>query len=132
MRRTLLMCSAFRRRPRSAWPTVGRSPPAGLPSSTCMPWVASATPWACSLPPKRARPRSWSPRGAVFLSLPMDILDEDVNHPTPPASSPPRLGPSPDAARLAETLATLDPDPVGVLLGDDQPAGARVGRVALA
>ena len=46
------------------------------------------------------------PCGPVFLSLPMDILDQDVNHPTPPASSPPRLGPSPDAARLAETLAT--------------------------
>ena len=45
------------------------------------------------------------PCGPVFLSLPMDILDQDVNHPTPPASSRPRLGPSPDAARLAETLA---------------------------
>ena len=32
------------------------------------------------------------PCGPVFLSLPMDILDQDVNHPTPPASSPPRLG----------------------------------------
>jgi benzoylformate decarboxylase len=72
------------------------------------------------------------PCGPVFLSLPMDILDQDVNHPTPPASAAPRLGPSPDAARLAETLATLDPDRVVVLLGDDLPAAASAGLVAFA
>ncbi|MGB7974213.1 MAG: thiamine pyrophosphate-binding protein [Roseiarcus sp.] len=72
------------------------------------------------------------PCGPVFLSLPMDILDQDVNHPTPPASSPPRLGPSPDAAQLAETLAALDPDRVVVLLGDDLPAAASAGLVAFA
>jgi benzoylformate decarboxylase len=72
------------------------------------------------------------PCGPVFLSLPMDILDQDVNHPTPPASAPPRLGPSPDAAQLAETLATLDPDRVVVLLGDDLPAAASAGLVAFA
>jgi benzoylformate decarboxylase len=72
------------------------------------------------------------PCGPVFLSLPMDILDQDVNHPTPPASSPPRLGPSPDAARLAERLATLDPDRVVVLLGDDLPAAASTGLIAFA
>jgi benzoylformate decarboxylase len=72
------------------------------------------------------------PCGPVFLSLPMDILDQDVNDPTPPASSPPRLGPSPDAARLAETLASLDPDRVIVLLGDDLPAAASTGLIAFA
>jgi benzoylformate decarboxylase len=72
------------------------------------------------------------PCGPVFLSLPMDILDQDVNHPTPPASAPPRLGPSPDAARLAEKLAGLDPDKVVVLLGDDLPAAASGGLVAFA
>ncbi len=72
------------------------------------------------------------PCGPVFLSLPMDILDQDVNHPTPPASSRPRLGPSPDAARLAETLARLDPDRVIVLLGDDLPAAASTGLIAFA
>jgi benzoylformate decarboxylase len=72
------------------------------------------------------------PCGPVFLSLPMDILDQDVNHSTPPASSQPRLGPSPDAARLAETLASLDPDRVVVLLGDDLPATASAGLVAFA
>ena len=60
--------------------------------------------------------------GPVFLSLPMDILDQPVSGPTPPASARPRLGPSPDAARLAETLASLDPEKVVVLLGDDLPA----------
>src|SRR5271154_222117 len=72
------------------------------------------------------------PCGPVFLSLPMDILDQDVNHPTPPASAPPRLGPSPDAARLAEALAGLDPDRVVVLLGDDLPATVSSGLVAFA
>jgi benzoylformate decarboxylase len=72
------------------------------------------------------------PCGPVFLSLPMDILDQDVNHPTPPASARPRLGASPDAARLAERLATLDPERVVVLLGDDLPAAASGGLVAFA
>src|SRR6202042_2171707 len=53
-------------------------------------------------------------------------------HPTPPASSPPRLGPSPDAARLADKLGGLDPDRVVVLLGDDLPAGVSAGLVAFA
>jgi benzoylformate decarboxylase len=72
------------------------------------------------------------PSGPVFLSLPMDILDQEVNGPTPPASSPPRLGPSPDAERLAERLARLDPERVVVLLGDDLPASASAGLVAFA
>ena len=72
------------------------------------------------------------PCGPVFLSLPMDILDQEAHGPTPPASSPPRLGPSPDAARLADKLAGLDPDRVVVLLGDDLPAAASAGLVAFA
>ncbi len=72
------------------------------------------------------------PCGPVFLSLPMDILDQEVNHPTPPASSSPRLGPSPDAARLADKLAFLDPDRVIVLLGDDLAAATSAGLVAFA
>jgi len=72
------------------------------------------------------------PCGPVFLSLPMDILDQEVSGPTPPASSAPRLGASPDAARLAETLAGFDPDRVVVLLGDDLPAAASAGLVAFA
>src|SRR5277367_5965157 len=72
------------------------------------------------------------PGGPVFLSLPMDILDQEVSHPTPRASAPPRLGPSPDAARLAEALASLDPDRVVVLLGDDLPAAVSTGLIAFA
>src|SRR6201994_3706562 len=95
--------------------------------------AAPVTKWAKELrrgddvgpAPRRAfgLPRT-PPCGPVFLSLPMDILDQDVNHATPPASSRPRLGASPDAARLAERLATLDPDRVVGLLGDDLPAAA--------
>jgi benzoylformate decarboxylase len=72
------------------------------------------------------------PTGPVFLSLPMDILDQEVAAPMPPASAPPRLGPSPDARGLAERLAGLDPEKVFVLLGDDLPAGASAGLVAFA
>jgi benzoylformate decarboxylase len=72
------------------------------------------------------------PCGPVFLSLPMDVLDAEVEDPTPPRSAPPKLGPSPDAERLAEALAALDPEKVVVLLGDDLPATAAEGLVAFA
>ena len=72
------------------------------------------------------------PGGPVFLSLPMDVLDQQVEGEIPPASAPPRLGPSPDAGRLGERLAGLDPDRVFVLLGDDLPAGVSDGLVAFA
>ena len=72
------------------------------------------------------------PTGPVFLSLPMDVLDAEAPDATPPASAAPKLGPSPDAAALAERLAGLDPDKVVILLGDDLPAGASDGLVALA
>src|SRR6478736_71109 len=72
------------------------------------------------------------PCGPVFLSLPMDVLDQPVSGSTPPASAPPRLGPSPDADAFAETLAHHDPEKVFVLLGDDLPATAAPGIVAFA
>jgi benzoylformate decarboxylase len=72
------------------------------------------------------------PTGPVFLSLPMDILDQEVSGETPPASSPPRLGPSPDAPHLAEKLAGFEPDRVAVLLGDDLPPTASGGLAAFA
>jgi benzoylformate decarboxylase len=72
------------------------------------------------------------PTGPVFLSLPMDVLDQEVAGPLPPASAPPRRGPSPDAERLGQQLAGLDPDRVFVLLGDDLPKGASEGLVAFA
>ena len=59
------------------------------------------------------------PCGPVFLSLPMDVLGEEANEPAPPRSAPARLGPSPDAAALAEALAAYGPDDVVVVLGDD-------------
>lgn len=73
-----------------------------------------------------------APSGPVFLSLPMDVLDQEVSGPTPPASAAPRLGASPDAARLAEKLAGLDPEKVILLLGDDLPASASQGLIAFA
>ncbi len=72
------------------------------------------------------------PCGPVFLSLPMDVLDQPVESEAPPASAPPRLGPSPDVGRFAEALASYDPDKVFILLGDDLPAAAASGLVAFA
>lgn len=73
-----------------------------------------------------------APCGPVFLSLPMDVLDQPVEGPIPPASAPPRLGPSPEAAAFAEKIARCDPERVFVLLGDDLPASAASGLVAFA
>ena len=72
------------------------------------------------------------PCGPVFLSLPMDVLDQPFNGPTPPRSAEPRLGASPDAAALAQALAKHNPDNVFILLGDDLPAAAAHGLIALA
>jgi benzoylformate decarboxylase len=72
------------------------------------------------------------PTGPVFLSLPMDVLDAEVEGGTPPASAPPKLGASPQAGELAQKLASLDPEKVVILLGDDLPASAATGLVALA
>ena len=65
------------------------------------------------------------PCGPVFLSLPMDVLGEEANERAPPRSAPARLGPSPDAAALAEALAAYGPDDVVVVLGDDLAALGR-------
>lgn len=72
------------------------------------------------------------PCGPVFLSLPMDVLDQPVSAPTPPASAPPRLGPSPDSEAIAEMLSQYDSEKVFVLLGEDLPATAAAGIVAFA
>lgn len=72
------------------------------------------------------------PCGPVFLSLPMDVLDQEVTGPTPPRSATPRLGASPDASGFARILAAHNPEKVIVLLGDDLPAAAAPGIVAFA
>ncbi|MDE2363321.1 MAG: thiamine pyrophosphate-binding protein [Hyphomicrobiales bacterium] len=72
------------------------------------------------------------PCGPVFLSLPMDVLDQDVTGAMPPSSAQPELGASPAAGQLAEALASHDPHRVILLLGDDLPAVASSGIVALA
>ena len=72
------------------------------------------------------------PCGPVFLSLPMDVLGEEANEPAPPRSAVARLGPSPDAATLAEALAAYGPDDVVVVLGDDLAPSAADALVAFA
>ena len=72
------------------------------------------------------------PCGPVFLSLPMDVLGDEANEPAPPRSALARLGPSPDAAALAEALAGYGPDDVVVVLGDDLAPSAAEALVAFA
>jgi benzoylformate decarboxylase len=82
---------------------------------------------------RRAFAIAGPPRGGpVFLSLPMDVLDQEVAGPAPPRSATPRLGPAPDAEDFATTLARYDADKVFVLLGDDLPATTADGLVAFA
>jgi benzoylformate decarboxylase len=72
------------------------------------------------------------PCGPVFLSLPMDVLDQEVSGPTPPASAAPKLGASPEAAKLAARLSGYAAEKVVVLLGDDLSASTSAGLVAFA
>jgi benzoylformate decarboxylase len=72
------------------------------------------------------------PCGPVFLSLPMDVLDQEVSEPTPPASAAPKLGASPEAAKLAAKLSGYAAEKVVVLLGDDLSASTSAGLVAFA
>jgi benzoylformate decarboxylase len=72
------------------------------------------------------------PQGPVFLSLPMDVLDQEVEPRIPAKSRLAARAPSPGAGDLARRLAAHDPARVAVLIGDDVPADAAAGAVALA
>jgi benzoylformate decarboxylase len=72
------------------------------------------------------------PQGPVFLSLPMDILDEPVAGAPPPRSAAPAAGPGGGHEALAAALSRHDPAKVAILIGDDVPADAAPGAVALA
>jgi benzoylformate decarboxylase len=72
------------------------------------------------------------PCGPVFLSLPMDVLDEAAGEAVPPRSAAARLGASPDAPALAEALAAYGPDEVVIVLGDDLAASTAPAIVAFA
>ena len=72
------------------------------------------------------------PQGPVFLSLPMDILEQEVEARIPAKSRLAARAPSPGAGDLAARLAACDPSREAVLIGDDVPADASDGAVALA
>jgi len=72
------------------------------------------------------------PQGPVFLSLPMDILEQEVEARIPAKSRLAARAPSPGAGDLAKLLAACDPTRVAVLIGDDVPADASEGAIALA
>ncbi len=72
------------------------------------------------------------PEGPVFLSLPMNILEEQVPAGVPPHSARPARAPAAGSAELANLLAAHAPEKVAILIGDDVPANAAEGAVALA
>jgi benzoylformate decarboxylase len=72
------------------------------------------------------------PQGPVFLSLPMDVLDQLVEGSAPPRSAASVAAPGGGTRELAERLARHDPGKVLILIGDDVPAEAAAGAVALA
>ena len=72
------------------------------------------------------------PCGPVFLSLPMNVLNEAADESIPPRSAAALLGPSPDAPALAAALAAYGPDDAVVVLGDDLAASTAGALVKLA
>jgi benzoylformate decarboxylase len=72
------------------------------------------------------------PEGPVFLSLPMDVLEEEVAWRIPPRSAEPGRTIGAGVGRLAKLLAARAADKVAVLIGDDVPANAAKGALALA
>src|SRR5690606_7699712 len=72
------------------------------------------------------------PEGPVFLSLPMDVLEEQVVWRIPPRSAQPGRAVAAGVERLAALLAARGADKVAILIGDDVPANAAKGAVALA
>ena len=62
----------------------------------------------------------------------MDILDEPVDRGPPPRSAAPASGPGGGHEALASALSLHDPAKVAILIGDDVPADAAPGAVALA
>jgi benzoylformate decarboxylase len=72
------------------------------------------------------------PEGPVFLSLPMDVLEEEIERRIPPRSAQPGRAVAAGVERLAKLLAARQADKVVILIGDDVPANAAKGAVALA
>ncbi|HWW46896.1 MAG TPA: thiamine pyrophosphate-binding protein [Xanthobacteraceae bacterium] len=71
------------------------------------------------------------PEGPVFLSLPMDVLEEKVEWRIPPQSAMPGRTVAAGVERLARLLAGRPADKVAILIGDDVPANAAKGALAL-
>ncbi|MBL8587120.1 MAG: thiamine pyrophosphate-binding protein [Methylobacteriaceae bacterium] len=72
------------------------------------------------------------PQGPVFLSLPMDVLEETVGRDLPLRSAAPARAAGGGCAAFAGRLAGHDPARVAVLIGDDAPSDAAAGVQALA
>jgi len=73
------------------------------------------------------------PRGPVFLSLPMDLLDEKVDGPVPPGSRIDRRTVPDSVAELADLLCEPPAGELAIVVGDEVAAsGAMAATVELA
>src|SRR5205823_6382747 len=73
------------------------------------------------------------PAGPVFVSIPMDILDEEAGEPAPPPSVIERRAVAGGLTELADLLAGTDRDRLAIVAGDEVPAaGATDALVAVA
>lgn len=73
------------------------------------------------------------PAGPVFVSIPMDVLDEDAPGPAPPRSPAAASGPAGRLDALAELLAAHPPERVALVAGEEVAGGGAVDAlVALA
>ncbi|MCM2477322.1 thiamine pyrophosphate-binding protein [Rhizobium sp. CG5] len=72
------------------------------------------------------------PMGPVFLSLPMDIMNEASTGPVSPRLTSSRSSFAPDLLDVAGRLAAFAPDKIAIVLGDDIPEDAAQGILAVA
>ena len=72
------------------------------------------------------------PMGPVFLSLPMDIMNEASASQMPPRQASSKSSFAPDLIEAADRLAAFNPHTVAILLGDDIPEEAARGILDVA
>jgi benzoylformate decarboxylase len=71
------------------------------------------------------------PAGPVFVSIPMDLLDHDVDQPVPPVSTIDRRPVAGGLDELARLLSEPEAGQVAIVVGDEVGSSGAFNRVAL-
>jgi benzoylformate decarboxylase len=71
------------------------------------------------------------PAGPVFVSIPMDLLDDEGDHPVPAPSTIHRRSVADALDELADLLTEPDVGKVGIVVGDEVTASQAVAEVAV-